>query len=114
MAARILRVSATFRRNVEKLGVLAGSPKHPALSTTMRALATSPLPGPGDFDPLSAPTHAHERRATGHTLWLLYRLDDESVFVMTARGQPPVPLDESAGYQGLADDENASEPTLIV
>jgi hypothetical protein len=34
------------------------------------------------------------RGFAGHNLWILYRFDDEHVFVMTARGQPPVPLDE--------------------
>ena len=94
MAARILRLSTTFRRSVEKLGVLAGSPAYRAVSATMRALASAELPGVGDFETAFAPAKAWVRRVTGQNLWLLYRFDDGNVFVMTARGQPPVPLDE--------------------
>lgn len=57
----------------------------------MRALAASDLPGPGDFETSFAPGKAHVRRVTGQNLWLLYRFDDQFVFVMTARSQPPVP-----------------------
>ena len=94
MAARVLRVSATFRRSVERLGVLAGSPSYRAVSSTMRALASAQLPGPGDFEMHFAPTKAHVRRVTGQNLWLVYRFDDDSVYIMTVRGQPPIPLDE--------------------
>jgi hypothetical protein len=94
VAARVLRVSTTFRRSVERLGVPAGSPAYRAVSSTMRALASAELPGAGDFETHFAPTKAHVRRVTGQNLWLLYRFDDDSVFIMTVRGQPPVPLDE--------------------
>ena len=94
MAGRILRVSTTFRRSVEKLGVRAGSPAYRAVSTTMRALASTNLPGGGDFETSFAPGRAWVRRVLGQNIWLLYRFDDEHVFTMTARGQPPVPVDE--------------------
>jgi hypothetical protein len=29
-----------------------------------------------------------------HNIWLLYRFDAEHVYLMTARAEPPVPLDE--------------------
>jgi hypothetical protein len=60
----------------------------------MRALASSDLPGAGDYETPFAPTKAQVRRVIGQNLWLVYRFDDDSVFVMTVRGQPPVPLDE--------------------
>ena len=50
VAARVLRVSTTFRRSVQKLGVVAGSPAYRAVSATMRALAPADLPGAGDFE----------------------------------------------------------------
>jgi hypothetical protein len=87
-------VSATFRRSVEKLGVQAGSPTYRAVSATMRALASADLPGVGDYETAFAPAHAYVRRVTGQNLWLLYRFDDAHVFIMTARGDPPVPFDE--------------------
>jgi hypothetical protein len=59
----------------------------------MRALATSTLPGAGDFETAFAPTHALVRRVSGVNVWLLYRFDDAYVFLLTARGEPPVPSD---------------------
>jgi hypothetical protein len=32
----------------------------------------------------------------GHNIWLLYRFDEHHVFIMTARSQPPVPVDADA------------------
>jgi hypothetical protein len=84
----------TFRRSVEKLGVAAGSPAYRAASATMRALASAELPGVGDYETSFAPGRAFVRRVVGHNLWILYRFDGKNVFVMTARNQPPVPLDE--------------------
>jgi hypothetical protein len=54
---------------------------------TPNAAATSPeiTIGPG---------RAHVRRVVGQNLWILYRFDIANVFIMTTRGQPPVPLDE--------------------
>lgn len=94
MAARILRVSTTFRRSVEKLGVLAGSVAYRGVSATLRMLATAELPGPVDFETEFSPRRAFVRRVVGQNIWIVYRFDDEQVFVMTARGLPPVPTDE--------------------
>jgi hypothetical protein len=94
VAARVVRVSTTFRRSVDDLGVAKGSPTHRAVTATMRALAKSSLPGAGDFETAFAPAKAYVRRVAGQNLWLLYRFDDDHVFVMTVRGEPPVPLDE--------------------
>lgn len=93
VADRILRVSTTFRRSVERLGIKAGSPAYRAVSAAMRALATGTLPGAGDFGTAFAPAHAHVRRVSGANVWLLYRFDDAHVFLLTARGEPPVPSD---------------------
>lgn len=93
MADRILRVSTTFRRSIERLGIKAGSAAYRAVSAAMRALPTSELPGPGDFETEFAPTYAHARRGAGFNVWLLYRFDDDHLFLLTARGQPPVPRD---------------------
>jgi hypothetical protein len=60
----------------------------------MRALASAALPGAGDFETPFSPGRAFVRRVVGQNLWTLYRFDDDQVFVMTARGQPPVPADE--------------------
>ncbi len=93
MAGRVLRISATFRRSVERLGVRAGSPEYHAISATMRALAAGELPGPGDYETPFSPGRAHVRRVAGRNLWLLFRFDNEHLFVLTARNQPPVPAD---------------------
>lgn len=94
VAARVLRISTTFRRAVEKLGIAAGSPAYRAVSASMRALVSSSLPGAGDFEIEFAPAKAFVRRVKGHNVWLVYRFDDNHVFLMTARGEPPVPVDE--------------------
>jgi hypothetical protein len=52
------------------------------------------LPGVADGETRFAPTRAFARRVTGQNVWILYRFDDEHVYVMTARGEPPVPLDD--------------------
>jgi hypothetical protein len=59
----------------------------------MRVLAACDLPGAGDFETAFSPGRAQVRRVVGHNLWLLYRFDDEHLFLMTARSQPPVPVD---------------------
>ncbi|MGH7435774.1 MAG: hypothetical protein ACRENE_08870 [Polyangiaceae bacterium] len=86
-------MSTTFRGSVAKLGVAAGAAPYRAVSATVRALAASDLPGARDFETPFAPGKAYARRVTGQNLWLLYRFDDQFVFVMTARDQPPVPAD---------------------
>jgi hypothetical protein len=94
VAERILRVSTTFRRSVERLGIRAGSPAYRAVSATIRALASTDVPGAGDYETSFSPGRAHVRRVPGQNLWILYRFDDRHVFVMTARSHPPIPLDE--------------------
>ena len=94
MVGRILRVSTTFRRSVDKLGVVAGSPAYRAVFAPMRALASAELPGALDFETPFAPGRAIVRRVAGHNLWLLYRFDQAHVFILTARSDPPVPADE--------------------
>lgn len=94
MAGRTLRLSTTFRQSVQRLGVPSGSPAYRAVSATMRALASSPLPGGGDFETPFSPGRAYVRRVAGHNLWVLYRFEDEHVFILSARSQPPVPVDE--------------------
>ncbi len=93
VADRILRVSATFRRSIERLGITAGSPANRVVSAAIRALTSNEIPGPGDFETTFAPTHVHVRRVAGCNVWLLYRFDDSHLFLLTARGQPPVPRD---------------------
>jgi hypothetical protein len=62
VAARILRVSTTFRRSVETLGVLAGSPAYRAVSATIRAFTVAELPGAGDYETAFSPGRALVRR----------------------------------------------------
>lgn len=91
---RILRVSSTFRKSVERSGVQAGSPTYRGVFAVLRALVSNELPGPGDYETAFAPGRAYVRRVVGHNLWLLYRFDDQYVFVMTVRRQPPVPAND--------------------
>jgi hypothetical protein len=52
------------------------------------------LPGVADGETSFAPTRAFARRVTGQNVWILDRFDDEHAYVMTAGGEPPVPLDD--------------------
>lgn len=94
MGERVLRLSSIFRRSVEKLGVRAGTPAYSAMFRTLRALVTRDLPGAGDYRTAFLPGHASVRRAAGHNLWLLYRFDEQRVFVMTVRAEPPIPMEQ--------------------
>jgi hypothetical protein len=94
VARRVPRLSTTFRRSLDRLGVRAGTREYRAVFAALGAMEAGPLPGAADHETGFSPGRAHVRRVTGHNLWILYRFDDEHVFVMTARGQPPVPLDE--------------------
>jgi hypothetical protein len=52
------------------------------------------LPAAGDHETVFAPGRAYVRRVVVHNVWLFYRFDDNHVFVMTARREPPVPVDD--------------------
>jgi len=52
------------------------------------------LPGVADDETRFSPAKAHVRRVTGHNAWLLYRFDDEHVYLLTTRGAPPIPIDD--------------------
>lgn len=93
-AGRIPRLSTTLRRTLDALGVRSGTPLQRAVNATIRTLKDDTLPGAGDYETAFAPGRAHVRRVAGQNLWLLYRFDDEHVSVLTARNQPPVPIDD--------------------
>jgi hypothetical protein len=93
LAARIIRLSTTFRRAAERLGIRAGSPAYHAIAASTRTLASGELPGAGDSETSFTPGLAFVRRVGGHDLWLLYRFDDEHVFIMTVRNRPPIPAE---------------------
>ncbi len=94
MARRVPRLSTTFRRRLDTLGVRPGTAEYRAVFVTISTLGTGALPGVADHETEFSPGRAYVRRVAGHNLWLLYRFDDDHVFIMTARSQPPVPADE--------------------
>ena len=62
---------------------------------TVAALAEADeLPGLGDDETSFGPGRAFVRRVSGRNVWIFYRFDDARVFAMTARAQPPVPIDD--------------------
>jgi hypothetical protein len=94
VARRVARLSTTFRRSVIELGLQPGSPGFRAVFATVAALADADqLPGAGDDETKFGPGWAFVRRVAGRNVWILYRFDDDHVFVMTTRGAPPVPTD---------------------
>jgi len=56
-----------------------------------------------------APTRALVRRVAGHNVWIVYRFDAEHVFIMTARGEPPVTTD---GWCASAPGTNAASQDI--
>lgn len=94
MARRIARLSTTFRRSVTALGFVPGSPNFRAVFAAVAALANADeLPGAGDDETAFGSGRAFVRRVGGRNVWILYRFDDDHLFAMTARGEPPVPAD---------------------
>jgi hypothetical protein len=51
------------------------------------------LPGARDDETTFGPGRAFVRRMSDRNVWILYRFDDNHVYAMTTRGQPPVPAD---------------------
>ena len=95
MARRVAHLSTTFRRSVIELGLQPGSSGFRAVFATVAALANADeLPGVGDDETTFAPGRAFVRRVGGRNVWILYRFDEDHVFAMTARGVPPVPVDD--------------------
>lgn len=65
------------RRTLHALGVRSGTALQRAVNATIRALKSDPLPGAGDYETAFA-----------------FGRDDVHVSVLTARNQPPIPLDD--------------------
>ena len=94
MARRVVRLSTTFRRSLDAVGAKRPSAAYRAATATIDALENAEiLPGAGDYETKFSIGRAHVRRVSRHNVWLLYRFDDDHVYVMTARGEPPVPVD---------------------
>jgi hypothetical protein len=94
LAGRILRLSVTFRRSLDDIGFVRGTPGYRATFAAIATLSSADvLPGIGDDETLFSPGRAFVRRVSGFNAWILYRFDEENVFVMTVRGEPPVPID---------------------
>lgn len=76
------------------LGLPPGSPGFREVFATVAALAdAAELPGASDDETMFGPGRAFVRRVGGRNVWMLYRFDEDHVFAMTARGEPPVPAD---------------------
>jgi hypothetical protein len=72
-----------------------GTPGFRAVFAAVAALAAADeLPGPGDDETTFGPGRAFVRRVSARNVWILYRFDDDHVFVMTTRGAPPVPISD--------------------
>jgi hypothetical protein len=80
---------------VVELGLTPGSPGFRAVFATVAALTNDDeLPGPGDDETTFGVGRAFVRRVSGRNVWILYRFDEDHVYAMTVRGQPPVPLEQ--------------------
>jgi hypothetical protein len=93
VARRVAQLSTTFRRSVIDIGLSPGSPGFRAVFATVAALASADeLPGPGDDETTFGVGRAFVRRVGGRNVWLLFRFDEQRVFALTVRDQPPVPI----------------------
>ena len=63
---------------------------------TIRPMETGTLPGAADHGTEFSPGRAYVRRVAGQNLWILYRFAADHVFIMTARAEPPVPVDDDS------------------
>jgi hypothetical protein len=94
VARRVAKLSTTFLRSVIALGLPPGSAGFSAVFATVAALAdAAELPGARDDETMFGPGRAFVRRVGGRNVWILFRFDDDHVFAMTTRGEPPVPAD---------------------
>jgi hypothetical protein len=94
VARRVAKLSTTFRRSVIALGLAPGSAGFRAVLATVAALADADeLPGVSDDETRFGRGRAFVCRVGGRNVWILYRFDDDHVFAMTTRGEPPVPAD---------------------
>lgn len=91
MARRVAQLSTTSRRAVIDLGLAPGSPGFRAVFATIAALANAEeLRCPGDDETTFGVGRTFVRRVVGRNVWVLYRFDNDHVFALTARTQPPV------------------------
>jgi hypothetical protein len=71
------------------------TPRFRAVLGTINALSKlEELPDLGDRETSFSPGRAFVRRVEGYRLWVLYRCDNEHLFVMTARDEPPTRVDD--------------------
>ena len=92
--ARVPRLSTTFKRSLDRLGVAPRTSAFRAVFATVGALANAQnLPGSGDIETSFVPGCAYVRRVEGQNVWLLYRFDHDHVAILTARDVPPTPID---------------------
>jgi hypothetical protein len=76
------------------LGLPPKSPGFRAVFAAVAALAdAAELPGAGDDETTFGPGRAFVRRVSGRNVWILYRFDEDHMFALTTRGEPPVPVD---------------------
>jgi hypothetical protein len=76
------------------LGLSPGSAGFRAVFATVAALADADeLPGVADDETRFGPGRAFVRRVSGRNVWILYQFDEDHVFAITTRGEPPVPVD---------------------
>ena len=84
--SRIPRLTERFLRSRARLGIRAGSPEGADVSRVIGQLTgADALPGPGDARALMPPTgEAFVRRVPGRNLWIWYRADGETLYVVPA------------------------------
>lgn len=94
--ARVVRLTATYRRRLLACGVTTGSALAREVGRHVRDLADArDLPDATlDAEALIPPTHrAYVRRVAGRNVWLWWRVDETELVMLLVTTSPPVPLE---------------------
>lgn len=84
---------------MQKLGIVTGTPRARALSSTIASLAAAAeLPLTGDITASFHPGVAFARRVAGQNLWVWYKPDADHVALVKLDDQPPVPLEPAGDW----------------
>jgi hypothetical protein len=88
-------LSTTFKRSLLKLGVLPGTNRQRAVGAAVQALVRAEmLPAAADTQIAFGSGRAFVRRITRENLWIVYRVSDQFVDLLTVQSEPPVPADD--------------------
>lgn len=95
LVGRLPRLSTTFKRSLVKLGVLPRTSRHRAVGAAVQSLVRAEvLPAPADAPTAFGRGRAFVRRVARENLWIVYKVSDQYVDLLTVQAEPPLPADD--------------------